>query len=148
MKEKEERVKTGIPGFDRLCEGGLISDSINFILGNAGAGKTTFLIQFLYNGATKFDENGLYISFEPEITDIYRSAKKQGMDVEKLDAQGKLKILKINSGATIREIQDKIIKLIAKYNIKRIAFDPINVFAIELPKEISIRRQIYDLLSL
>lgn len=145
---KEKRAKTGIPGFDKLCEGGPISDSVNLIIGNAGAGKTTFMIQFLYNGATKFNENGLYISFEPEISDIYRAAKKQGMDLEKLDSENKCKVLKVNGGVSIKEIQEKVIKMIAKYNIKRICLDPINVFAIELPREITIRRQIYDLLSL
>ena len=63
---KEIRIVTGIPGFDKLCEGGLIDDSLNLVIGNAGAGKTTFLLQFLYNGATKFNERGIYVSFESE----------------------------------------------------------------------------------
>lgn len=145
---KGERTPTGIQGFDKLCGGGLVKDSINLVTGNAGSGKTTFMIQFLYNGATKFNENGLYISFEPEITDIYKAAALQGMNVEKLDAQGKFKVMKVNAGVSIKEMQDKLIKMIAKYNIKRIALDPINVFAIELPREMTLRRQIYDLLSL
>ena len=41
-----ERCPTGIAGFDNLCEGGLVADSANLVVGNAGAGKTTFLLQF------------------------------------------------------------------------------------------------------
>lgn len=147
-KEVEKRIKTGVPGFDVLCDGGLIQDSLNLLVGNAGAGKTTFLLQFLYNGATKFDENGLYVSFEPEVFDLYRAGKKQGMDFEKLDKSGKCKFIKINEDMSIKSMQEKITKIISKYDIKRICFDPINVLEVVLPKEVSVRKQIYDFLSI
>jgi circadian clock protein KaiC len=146
--EKEVRCATGIAGFDKICSGGFINDSLNLVTGNAGAGKTTFLLQFLYNGATKFNENGLYVSFEPEPEDIYRAGKKQGMDIEDLEKQGKCLVVKIDTGMTIKEIQKRLSMLIIKNDIKRICFDPINVFSIGLPKEISSRKQIYDFLSL
>lgn len=147
-KDGEERIKTGISGFDKLCNGGLIKDSVVLVTGNAGAGKTTFLLQFLYNGVTMYNENGLYISFEPETADIYRAGKKQGMDFEKLDREGRCKILKVDPEMRTKDIQDKIAKLIVKQNIKRICFDPINVFSINLPKEVTIRKQIYEFLTL
>jgi len=145
---KEERCATGIPGFDELCEGGFIGDSINLVVGNAGAGKTTFIMQFLYNGATKENENGLYVSFEPEINDIYRAGKKLGMDFEKLENAGKCKFVKFDTGSSVKEMQEKLTKIVAKNDIKRICFDPINVFAIDLPKEANLRKQIYELMSL
>ena len=147
MVEKE-RCATGIQGFDNLCEGGLIDDSINLIIGNAGAGKTTFLLQFLYNGATKYNENGLYITFEQDKSDLYRTGKKQGMDFEKLEKDGKCEIIKFNPGIFVKDMQKELIKRIAKNDIKRICLDPINIFTIDLPKEISIRKQLYEFLSL
>lgn len=144
----EERCATGISGFDNLCEGGLISDSINLVIGNAGAGKTTFSLQFLNHGASKANENGLYVSFEPEITDLYRAGKKMGLDLETLDKKGKLKFVKFDTNSSIKEMQSKLTSLVAKYDIRRVVFDPINVFAIDLPKDTSSRRQIYDLLVL
>jgi circadian clock protein KaiC len=146
MKQKEDRLETGIPGFDKLCEGGLIKDSVNLIIGNAGAGKTTFLLQYLWNGATKYDEKGLYVSFEPEIVDLYRAGKKQGMDFESIN--NKCTFIKFNTGMPIKEIQDKLMKIIIKENVKRVCFDSINVFMVDLPKNISLRKQIYDFLSL
>src|SRR3990170_1283137 len=94
LGKKEKRLVTGIPGFDKLCEGGLIEDSLNLVIGNAGAGKTTFLLQFIYSGAKNNDENGLYISFEPEIRDLYKATQKQGMNIESLKG-GKCTILKV-----------------------------------------------------
>lgn len=145
--KKEERCATGIQGFDKLCEGGFIEDSLNLIVGNAGSGKTTFLLQFLYNGATKFNENGLYLSFEPEIKDLNRAGMKQGMNFQELDKQGKCKIIKANPNSTIKSLQEDIGKLVIKNDIKRICIDPVNVFSLSLPKELNMRKQLYDLLS-
>src|SRR5437870_7055869 len=59
-----QRVKSGIPGFDQIVGGGLIRDRVYLLAGPAGAGKTIFSTQFLYNGITKFGENGVYVVLE------------------------------------------------------------------------------------
>ena len=144
----KERCATGITGFDVLCDGGLVKDSINLLVGNAGAGKTTFLLQFLYNGATTFHENGLYVTFEQDKSDLCRTAKLQGMDFDKIIKDGKCDIIKFDPGLSVKEVQKDLIKRITKSDIKRICFDPINIFTIDLPKEISMRRQLYEFLGL
>src|SRR5437867_8265008 len=59
-----QRVQSGIPGFDQIVGGGLIRDRVYLLAGPAGAGKTIFSTQFLYNGITKFGENGVYVVLE------------------------------------------------------------------------------------
>jgi len=147
-ENSEERCATGIHGFDSLCEGGFISDSVNLLVGNAGAGKTTFILQFLYNGAVKYSQNGLYVSFEPELADIVRAGRKQGMDFEKLEKEGKCSFIKLPTTMSVREMQNRLTSLVAKNDVKRVCFDPINVFALDLPAEINMRKQIYELVSL
>ena len=73
MKRGSDNIRcpTGVPGFDDLCDGGFYRDSINAVLGGPGSGKSTFLLQFLYNGVVDYNENGLYVSFEPFVEDIY-----------------------------------------------------------------------------
>jgi KaiC/GvpD/RAD55 family RecA-like ATPase len=148
MGEKEERCGTGISGFDELCEGGFVKDSINLVLGNAGSGKTTFLLHFIYNGALKNNHNGLYVTFEQDIEDLERAGKKQGMDFNKLKKDNKVDFLKFGADTTIKEIQKELIKRVAKGDIKRICLDPINVFSLELAREVGLRKQLYDFLSL
>ena len=147
MGELDERCPTGIKSFDKLCQGGFVRDSINLVTGNAGAGKTTFILQFLYNGA-EIGENGLYLSFEPEVQDLYRDAKKHGWDFENLDKKGKCKVLKMSTKSSVKEIGDKLAALIAKYDIRRVCFDPINVFAVSLQDKSDIRQQIFDLVTM
>src|SRR5881409_2598958 len=59
-----QRIPSGIPGFDQIVGGGLIRDRVYLLAGPAGAGKTIFSTQFLYNGITKFGENGVYVVLE------------------------------------------------------------------------------------
>ncbi len=59
-----QRIQSGIPGFDSIVGGGLIQDRVYLLAGPAGAGKTIFSAQFLYNGLTKFNENGVYVVLE------------------------------------------------------------------------------------
>lgn len=147
MIKRGIRVPTGIPGFDELCENGFIDDSLNLITGNAGAGKTTFLLQFLYNGAVKFGEKGLYISFELEPTNLYRAASMQGMNFVKLEEKGMCKIIKMSPDKSIKKMQNELMKIIIEQDIKRLCFDPINVLSINLSQKINLRKQLYDFLS-
>ncbi|MFQ6055149.1 MAG: ATPase domain-containing protein, partial [Methanosarcinales archaeon] len=54
----ENRVPTGIQGFDELCGGGLVRNRTYLISGTSGSGKTIFALQYIYNGIVEFDENG------------------------------------------------------------------------------------------
>src|SRR5438132_1210055 len=59
-----QRIPSGIPGFDQIVGGGLIRDRVYLLAGPAGAGKTIFSTQFLYNGISKYNENGIYVVLE------------------------------------------------------------------------------------
>ena len=146
-EEKIKRTETGIKGFDNLCDGGFVFESLNLLIGNAGAGKTTFLLQYLYNGVKEFKENGIYVSFEPEIKDILKVSKLQNMDLGPFKEKGQIEILKFNPEITIKKLQSEISKIVIDKNIKRICIDPINVYSLGLDKTINQRKQIYDLLS-
>ncbi|MEM3342188.1 MAG: ATPase domain-containing protein, partial [Thermoplasmata archaeon] len=57
-KDAKGKMPTGIEGFDKLCEGGLVRNSINIISGPAGSAKTLFSSTFIYHGV-KIGEKGL-----------------------------------------------------------------------------------------
>lgn len=143
-----ERCQSGIPGFDPLCDGGLIRNSVNAVLGGPGAGKTIFLIQYLYNGATKYNENGMYISFEVDVLDIYKDAIAFGWDLEKLEKQDKCKFIKISPDTDIAELKKELTRQISKYDIKRVCIDPITLFGLTENNLGKIRETVFDLTSL
>ncbi len=55
------RVSSGVPGFDDLVEGGLLSDRLYVVSGPPGSGKTTYCSQFITQGAKEGD-NCLYVT--------------------------------------------------------------------------------------
>ncbi len=143
-----ERCPSGIPGFDNICQGGFVRNSANALLGGPGAGKTIFLLQFLYSGAVDYKENGLYLSFEPDIVEIYKDAATFGWDFQKLDSADKVKLYKVSPQSSVAELKKDLTKLVSKYDIKRVCFDPIGLFQANETSEAKLRVMLFDLVSL
>ncbi len=143
-----DRCPTGIAGFDKLCQGGFVRNSDNLIVGGPGSGKSTFLLQFLWTGATRFNENGLYCSFEPDIVDTLNDAMTYGWDFSKLSEEGKIKFMRFAPQTSIEDLKDELTKMISKNEIRRICFDPISVLALSLNDKGKIRETIFELSAL
>ena len=91
---KINRVPTGIGGFDSIIEGGFVRGSTVMLSGGAGTGKTIFGLQYLYNGATKYDEPGIYLSFNEDKEAIYRHSSLFDWDFAKLEKENKFSFIK------------------------------------------------------
>jgi len=143
-----ERCNSGIPGFDELCGGGFVRNSVNALLGGPGAGKTIFLLEFLYHGATVYNENGLYISFEPDIVEIFKDARVFDWDLQKLDDEGKCKFMRVSPQTELPELKRDLTKMIAQFDIKRVCFDPISLFKASESNQAKLRELVFDLASL
>jgi len=87
-----EKCATGIKGFDEITEGGLPRNRITLVCGSAGSGKTLLAIDFMTNGAAKFDEPGVFVSFEETADDLYRNVASLNMDLKHLVSQKKISI--------------------------------------------------------
>jgi KaiC/GvpD/RAD55 family RecA-like ATPase len=70
--------RTGIAGLDSILGGGIVDNATVLISGNPGTGKSILGLQYIYNGATRFDEKGIYLSFEENATDITSAAESIG----------------------------------------------------------------------
>jgi circadian clock protein KaiC len=86
------KVPTGIVGFDDITLGGLPAGRPALFCGAAGCGKTLFAVTFLVNGATKFNEPGVFMSFEERAEDVAANVASLGYDLDGLIADGKLLI--------------------------------------------------------
>ncbi|MEM4257623.1 MAG: ATPase domain-containing protein [Candidatus Thermoplasmatota archaeon] len=92
-----ERVKTGIFGLDEKISGGLPQGSIVLVTGTPGSGKSLLAMQYLVNGAVQYNEKGLYISSEQPKQEIADQAGQFGWDLMRLEQEGKIKIVAVNS---------------------------------------------------
>lgn len=89
------RKATHIPGFDELVGGGFAEGTINLLTGPPGSAKSLFGIQYLVNGAEVDGETGIYLSLEEGRDSIFRAAKGFSLDLETLEARGKIFIVDI-----------------------------------------------------
>jgi circadian clock protein KaiC len=86
------KARTGIGGLDDITLGGLPAGRPTLICGTAGCGKTLFATTFLVNGATRFDEPGVFMSFEERAEDLSANVASLGYNLNELVAGGKLAI--------------------------------------------------------
>ena len=92
-----DKVPTGISGLDSMLKGGFETHSIVLLSGDPGSGKTTMGLQYLYAGAAKHNEPGVYISFEEPLDMVYKHANQYGWDLRKLEQEKKFRIVDARS---------------------------------------------------
>lgn len=90
---KREVLKTGIEGLDAMLDGGLTKGSITTLSGPTGCGKSTLAMQFLVNGAEKYQEPGLYIALEETRSSTYSNMAGYSWDIAKLEREKKILFL-------------------------------------------------------
>lgn len=117
------RVRTGIPGFDDLIEGGIPAGFFVVVTGPPGTGKTTFSLQFLLEGV-KNKEKCIYFSFEEKVEQLINQSVSYGWDIGNYIEKGYLEIF----GFTMLS-SEEIIEIIDIFKPKRIVLDSINIFA-------------------
>jgi circadian clock protein KaiC len=81
----DERLKTGVPGLDRILGGGLIPESLYLVKGAPGTGKTTIGLQFLIEGA-KRGETCLYLGLSETRGQLGVLAKSFGWRLDGIES--------------------------------------------------------------
>jgi KaiC/GvpD/RAD55 family RecA-like ATPase len=136
--DSEHRALTGVEGFDVLCGGGLLRDRTYLLSGTSGAGKTILALQFIYNGITKYGENGIFVATEERPEHIREHALTFDWDLQTLEDEGRLAIIDAASTKIgipsqekyvdvrpfdMRSMMDQVIMIQEEINAKRAAID-------------------------
>ncbi|HVS77171.1 MAG TPA: circadian clock protein KaiC, partial [Steroidobacteraceae bacterium] len=85
-----QKSPSGISGLDEITDGGLPAGRPTLVCGGPGSGKTLLALSFLVNGARKFGEPGVLVSFEESAEDLACDVASLGFDLPGLIAEGKL----------------------------------------------------------
>lgn len=127
-------IPLGITGLDEILHGGLHKPSTTLIAGDAGAGKTTLIMQALFHAAKERGERSLYISFVSESREsLCKIISTYSYYDQKLIDEGKVNILCLD--ANILKEGDMAVSEIIEKNIENInpdnvVIDPITVIEI------------------
>jgi KaiC/GvpD/RAD55 family RecA-like ATPase len=161
----DEHVPTGIAGADTILgKKGIPRGHSVLIAGGPGSGKTTFAIQFLYKGATEYNEPGIYISLDEDPEDVQKNMSKFGWDLGTLVEEKQLAFINVSPvrAATSDKVglvqlgmkEFKLIKLleairagIEEVRAKRVVIDPITIFTLQYPNEVERIYAMKDLIA-
>jgi len=135
------RVTTGVKGLDDLLEGGFPRGSMIILAGSPGSGKTIASAQFLYYGATKCDENCVYVSFAERQEVFMGNMARFGFDFLELGNKGKFKFLDMATTreAGISETLNVIIREALSVKAQRLVIDSFSAMALAFEKKIDAR---------
>lgn len=123
---KADTVKTGVAGLDDILSGGIPRGNVILVEGAIGCGKTTLGVEFVYRGASQFDEPGIIVVFEVSPDKLMRDALGFGWDLRKLEQQDRLKIVFTTRDVLRQELQQADSVLLAeaaKIRARRIFVD-------------------------
>ena len=76
---ERDLVKTGISGLDGILSAGIPRGNVILLEGGIGTGKTTLGVEFVYRGASLFDEPGIIVLFEVSPDRLVRDAARLGV---------------------------------------------------------------------
>jgi circadian clock protein KaiC len=86
------KAPTGIQGLDEITGGGLPQGRPTLVCGGPGCGKTILAMEFLMNGARRYGEPGVFLSFEETVEDLTLNFASLGFDPRPLSARRKLSL--------------------------------------------------------
>lgn len=120
-----ESTPTGVAALDQATGGGFPKGSLIILAGNPGTGKTTFGVEFLNEGWSRWKERGLYVSFSESAASLTAAF---GPKFGKCCEEGGVRILDFmplkDEGATA--IVEAIMGELTSHGAKRLVVDSLN----------------------
>ncbi len=124
QKSSATRVTSGNEGLDQMCGGGFFRDSVILVSGPTGTGKTLITTQFL-SGAS--DKRCLLLAFEESREQLFRNAEGWGFDLQKMEAEGRLKLVcEYPESASLEDHLIRIKAAIEEFKPERVAVDSLS----------------------
>ena len=165
MSNSELKIRTGIPGFDLIVDGGLKQGKSIVLSGESGSGKSTFGMQFLHNGALDFDEPGIFVTLNQSPQELLSDFRDYGWEIERLIDEEKIMIIDARPFKTDEDLFETadvlydsepfpfthltqlILQGIKKIRAKRLVIDSLSVLSMQYGNQFNTRQGIQKMIT-
>jgi KaiC/GvpD/RAD55 family RecA-like ATPase len=143
-----EFMEVGVPGSEWVLKG-FPRGSLIVVRGAPGTGKTVFAATFLHEGALKYGDPGLYVSFGENKEKFYGFMRGFGMDFEKLEERGLFRYLSLPTLLEngVSGLLMEILNAADSMKAKRLVIDPFTTISRAFKDEMEARAFLHTLLS-
>jgi circadian clock protein KaiC len=128
QRSSQIRVSSGVAELDKMCAGGMYRDSIILVSGATGTGKTLMVSQYV-KAAIEAGERALLFGAEESREQLTRNAASWGVDFEKAERDGLLRI--ICRYPEVMGLEDHLLQMkrdILAFQPQRVAIDSMSAF--------------------
>jgi len=126
QKSSDVRISSGNAELDGMCGGGFFRDSIILVSGATGTGKTLTVTQFLAGGAAN-GERCLLLAFEESREQLFRNAIGWGIDFERMERDGLLRV--VCDYPEVAGLEDWLVgiqSIVREFKPQRVALDSLS----------------------
>lgn len=126
QKSSNLRVSSGNKDLDAMCGGGVFRDSVILVSGATGTGKTLTVTQFM-KGGVEAGERCLLLAFEESREQLFRNAHGWGVDFDKMEQDGLLRVS--CDYPEVEGLEDRLLAIeraIEEFKPQRVALDSLS----------------------
>ena len=136
---------TGIKGFDDITFGGLPLNRPTLLVGSIGSGKTFMAMEYIINGIEKFNEPGVFMTFEEKTDELLENVSSLGYNIYQHIEKNSIYLEHLEIGPNISKevgtykIDGLFVRLeqaIDKVNAKRVVLDSLDTLFASLDRHI------------
>jgi circadian clock protein KaiC len=140
-------LRSGLEGLDQLLGGGLEAGTNTLLMGPAGSGKSTLILQYIGNAA-RLGQRAAVFSFEESVHTLMARASRLGTDLKPSIDSGHVRVRQVDPAElSPGEFVHKVRDAVENDGAKVVVIDSLNGFLNAMPEERFLIIQLHELLS-
>ena len=142
-----EQLSSGVVGLDTLLGGGVEYGTATLVLGPAGAGKSSIVVQYAA-AAAKRGERAAVFAFDERLATLFDRTRDLGTDLAPHVASGRLLIQQIDPAEmSAGEFAARVRRTVEESRCRLVAIDSLNGYLQAMADEKQLSVQLHELLS-
>ena len=138
---------SGVAELDALLGGGVEQGSSTLVLGPAGAGKSTFALQFI-SAALERGENAALFVFDEELSLLFDRTEKMGLNLKAMRDAGQLYVEQVDAAElSPGEFAHRVRARVDSAQAKTVVIDSLNGYQAAMPQENLLVLHIHELIQ-